>query len=74
MSYAMPRFAPQHIQDMRKALEEVMTKVPAKYATLAVKVYLAECILKAGAQGQTNYHDLVGSAADQIHTAISLFT
>jgi len=70
----MPNFAPQLIQDMRRALEDVMTKVPAKYATSAVKVYLAECILKAAAQGDTNYHDLVGSAADQIQTAISLFT
>ena len=40
---------------MRNALEDVMTRVPAQYVTAAVKVYLAECILKAAAQGHTNY-------------------
>jgi hypothetical protein len=35
------------IRDMRNALEDVMTRVPAEYGTAAVKVYLAECILKA---------------------------
>jgi hypothetical protein len=70
----MPNFAPQLIQDMRNALEEVMTKVPARYATAAVKIYLAECILKAAAQGHTSYNDLVVAAADQIQTAISLLT
>lgn len=74
MGYTMPYFAPQLIQDMRKALEDVMTKVPARYATAAVKVYLAECILKAAAQGHTNYNDLVAAAADQIQSATSLFT
>jgi hypothetical protein len=59
---------------MRNALEDVMTRVPAKYVTVAVKVYLAECILKAAAQGHINYNDLVTAAADQIQTAISLFT
>jgi len=70
----MPQFAPQLIRDMRNALEDVMTRVPAKYVTVAVKVYLAECILKAAAQGHINYNDLVTAAADQIQTAISLFT
>jgi hypothetical protein len=70
----MPQFAPQLIQDMRKALEDVMTRVPTKYSTLAVKVYLAECILKAAAQGHIGYNELVGAASDQIQAAISLFT
>jgi hypothetical protein len=70
----MQIFSPQLIQDMKKALEDVMTKVPARYATVAVKIYLAECILKAAAQGHTSYNDLVVAAADQIQTAISLFT
>jgi hypothetical protein len=74
MGYAMPASTSQLIQDMRKALEDVMAKVPAEYATAAVKVYLAECILKAAAQGHTNYNELVVAAADQIQTAISLFT
>ena len=42
----MPRFDPQPIQDMRNALEEVMTKVPLEYSTSATKAYLAECILR----------------------------
>jgi hypothetical protein len=70
----MPQFAPQIIQDMRTALEDVMAKVPTDYSTLAVKVYLAECILKAAAQGHTSYNELVSAAAEQIQVAISLFT
>ena len=70
---AMPQFTPQLIRDMRNALEDVMTRVPAEYGTAAVKVYLAECILKAAARGYTNYNELVSAAADQIQTAISLF-
>jgi hypothetical protein len=74
MGCTMPEHTHQVIQDMRKALEDVMTKVPARCATAAVKVYLAECILRAAAQGHTSYNDLVVAAADQIQTAISLFT
>ena len=73
-SYAMPQFAPQLIQDMRNALEDVMTRVPMEYSTMAVKVYLAECILKAAAQGHTSYNELIVAAADQIQVAISLFS
>ena len=74
MGPAMPQFTPQLIRDMRKALEDVMTRVPVEYTTAAVKVYLAECILKAAAEGHTNYNELFAAAADQIRTAISLFT
>jgi hypothetical protein len=70
----MPQFELQLVQEMRKALEDVMTRVPTKYSTLAVKVYLAECILKAAAQGHISYNDLVAAAADQVQVAISLFT
>ena len=69
----MPQFTPQLIEDMRNALEDVMTRVPVEYSTTAVKVYLAECILKAAAQGHTTYNELVAAAADQIQVAISLF-
>ena len=69
----MPQFAPQVIEDMRNALEDVMTRVPMEYSTTAVKVYLAECILKAAAQGHTTYNELVAAAAHQIQVAISLF-
>lgn len=75
MGDVMPsKFTPQLIRDMRNALEDVMTRVPSRYATAAVKVYLAECILRAAAQGHTNYSELVTAAAEQIQTAISLFT
>ena len=69
----MPQFAPHLIQDMRNALEDVMTRVPMEYSTTAVKVYLAECILKAAAQGHTGYNELIVAASDQIQVAISLF-
>jgi hypothetical protein len=69
----MPKFEAQLVQDMRNALEEVMTRVPSKHSTIAVKVYLAECILRAAAQGHINYNELVTAAVDQIQVAISLF-
>ena len=69
----MPQFAPQVVEDMRNALEDVMTRVPMEYSTTAVKVYLAECILKAAAKGHTSYNELIAAAADQIQVAISLF-
>ena len=74
MGAAVPQFTPQLIRDMRKALEDVMTRVPVNYATAAVKVYLGECILRAAAEGHTNYDELFTAAADQIQTAILLFT
>ena len=70
----MPQFDPQLIQVMRDALEAVMTKVPTEQATPAVKAYLAECILKAAAQGQTTFDGLVAAAAEQIHAIVSLLT
>jgi hypothetical protein len=70
----MPQFDPELIAIMRSALEDVMTKLPVEYSTPAAKAYLAECILKAAAQGQTSYDGLVATAADQIQTILSLFT
>ena len=64
--HAMQKFDPQLVQVMRNALEEVMTKVPLEYSSSSTKAYLAECILKAAAQGQTGYDQLVAAAADQI--------
>jgi hypothetical protein len=69
---AMPQFEPQLVQIMRSALEEVMTRVPLEHATPATKAYLAECILKAAAQGQTSYDGLVAAAAAQIQTIAAL--
>jgi hypothetical protein len=49
----MQKFDPELVQVMRNS-------------TSSTKAYLAECILKAAAQGQTSYDQLVAAAADQI--------
>jgi hypothetical protein len=71
---AMPQFDPELIQVMKSALEDIMTRVPLEHSTPAAKAYLAECILKAAAQGQTNYDALIAAAADQMQVLVSLFT
>jgi hypothetical protein len=71
--HAVAKFDPQLAYIMRHALEEAMTKVPPEYSTSSTKAYLAECILKAAAQGHTSFEDLVAAAADQIQNALSLF-
>ena len=68
----MPQFNSQMVRVMRTALDDVMKKVPSRYATLATKVYLAECILKAAAQGETSYGGFVDTATNQIQEAIKL--
>ena len=40
----------------------------------AVKAHLAECILKAAAQGHTSYGELVRAASEQIQLVVSLLT
>ncbi len=70
----MPQFDPQLIQIMKSALEDIMTRVPLEHSTPAAKAYLAECILKAAAQGLTTYDALVAAAGDQIPMIVSLFT
>jgi hypothetical protein len=70
----MPAFSPELVQIMRAALEEVMTKVPVDQATPATKACLAECILKAAAEGQTSYAGLTAAAAGQLQTILSMFT
>jgi hypothetical protein len=70
----MPAFSPELTRVMRSALEEVMTIVPAEYSTPAMKAHLAECILKAAAQGHTTYGEFVGAASAQIQAVISLLT
>jgi hypothetical protein len=59
---------------MRAALDEVMTKVSMEQATPGVKAALAECILKAGANGQTSYDGLIAAASGQIQTILSMLT
>ena len=70
----MTHFDPEMIAIMRTALDDVMTRVPPEHATVSVKVYLAEFILKAAAQGQTTYDGLLAAATDQIKTIVSMLT
>jgi hypothetical protein len=70
----MPQFDPELIQIMRSVLEDIMAKVPLEHSTPAAKAYLAECILKAAAQGHTSYDALISAASDQIQVILSLFS
>lgn len=74
MELAMPQFDPELVQLMRTVLEDAMTRVPLEISGTATKAYLAEAILKAAAQGQTSYNELIAAAADQIHTILSMLT
>ena len=68
----MAQFNSRTVRVMRAALDGAMKKVPSKYATIATKVYLAECILKAAAKGETSYGGFVETATNQIQEAIKL--
>ena len=68
----MPTFSPALITIMRAVLEEAMTKVPAEQATTVTKAYLAEFILKAAAEGVTNYEGLMAAATSQLPNIISM--
>ena len=70
----MPSYSPELIQTMRAALDEVITKVPVEQATPGIKATLAEYILRAAAEGQTNYESLVAAASDQIPTILLMLT
>jgi len=70
----MPSFDPELVQIMRSALEEVMTRVPLESSSTTMKAYLAECILKAAAQGHTSYGELVTTATDQIQSIVAMLT
>jgi hypothetical protein len=70
----MPAFGPELIQTMRAALEEAMSKVPLEQATPAIKARVAECILKAAADGQTSYQGLIAVAADQLQAILSMLS
>jgi hypothetical protein len=70
----MPSYSPELIQAMRAALDEVITKIPPERATPAIKAHLAECILKAAAEGQSSYESLIAAASDQIPTILSTLT
>lgn len=70
----MPQFDPELITLMRRVLDEVMSKVPPEIANVTTKAFLAECILKAAAQGHTSYNELLVAAADHIQTVTSMFS
>ena len=70
----MPQFDPELIQLMRRVLDDVMTKIPLEITGTTAKVYLAEAILKAAAQGHTSYNELLVAANDQIQVIVSILT
>ena len=70
----MPQFDPELIRIMRNVLEDVMMRVPLEISNTTTKAYLAECILKAAAQGHTAYNELLTAATDQIQVIASKFT
>jgi hypothetical protein len=43
-----------------------MQRVPVEYSAQSTKAYLAECILKAAAQGQTTFEALVAAVLHQV--------
>jgi hypothetical protein len=59
---------------MRTVLEDAMARVPLEIAGSTTIGYLAQVILRAVAEGQTNYVDLIAAATAQIHTLTSLLT
>ena len=67
----MPVINSHLVQVMRTALDEVMARVPPECRTPATKAHLAEFILKAAAQGQTGYDQLVDVAVNQIKYVIT---
>jgi hypothetical protein len=69
----MPQFDPELIQLMRRVLDDVMTKIPGEITGTTAKVYLAEAILKAAAQGHTSYNELLAAATDQIQVLASMW-
>ena len=70
----MPQFDPKLVALMRTALDEVMSRVRPEIANTATKAFLAECILKAAAQGHTSYGELLAAATDHIQTVTTMFS
>jgi hypothetical protein len=70
----MPSFSPELIQTMRTVLDDVMSRIPLDQAPPGIKSQVAELILKAAADGHTNYDDLVSLVLSQIQTVVSLLT
>ena len=70
----MPSYSPEVIETMRAALNAVVSEIPAHQATTEVKACMAEIILKAAAEGQTNYHVLLAAASEQLEAVLSQLT
>jgi hypothetical protein len=68
----MEKFDGELVRVMRAALEDVMTRVPIEYSTTTTKVFLAEYILKAAANGETGYTAFVAAAVSHIPNVIRL--
>lgn len=68
----MPSFSPEFLQTMRQALEDAMTKIPFSQATPAIKAHMAECILKAAADGQTSHEGLIAAAWAEFQSVASM--
>jgi hypothetical protein len=70
----VPQFDRELVLLMRRALEDVMSRVPPEISNTATKAFLAECILKAAAQGHTSYNELLAAATDHIQTVMTMFS
>lgn len=70
----MPQFDRELVLLMRRALEDVMSRVPPELSNAATKAFLAECILKAAAQGHTSYAELLTAATDHIQVVMTMFS
>jgi hypothetical protein len=70
----MQSYSPELIQTMRAALDQVMARIPLEQATPGIKAAVAECILKAAANGQTSYDGLIAAASEQLQTILSMLT
>lgn len=70
----MPQFNRELVALMRTALDEVMSTVPPEIANTTTKAFLAECILRAAAQGHTGYNELLAAATDHIQNIMTMFS
>jgi hypothetical protein len=71
----MPNYhSPELIQTMRAVLEEATSKIPLDQSAPGIKAHLAECILKAAADGETSYEGLLIAAFRKIGPILSVRT
>ena len=70
----MPVFNPELITLMRTVLDDIMLQAPPSVSNATTKTLLAESILKAAAQGQTSYNELLAAAANQLQIIVSTFS